>query len=238
MKREQILYYSLKYHGDYYRIKQALTNEEWWEPIQLSYSYITVVDDCYPESLKQLKQPPWLLYYEGDILLLNQAMVAVVGSRHPIPYAISQTTKLCLSLSNKYVIVSGMAIGIDTIAHQSAMYQGKTIAVLGCGINVIYPKCNRDLYQEIKEKHLIISEYPPNERPQKHYFIARNRIIAGLGQFLVVTAAAAKSGTLSTTDFALELNKEIYALPYNRDILTGVGCNQLIAQGATMILDD
>ncbi len=131
-----------------------------------------------------------------------------------------------------------MAKGIDTYAHIGSMKHGKTIAVLGSGINFIYPKSNEKLYNDLADNHLIISEYPDMCIPRPYYFPFRNRIIAALASKVYVTQASIRSGTMITVNEALELNKDIYVLPYRIDDYFGSGCNYLIQQGANLILNE
>jgi len=236
MKQIQLLYYALKYYGNYDRIMYAIYTNEYWEKVETNLLYITILDDEYPVSLRMLKKPPYVLFYKGDISLLKEKKCSIVGSRKPCAYAIEFTINATKMLSDKFVVVSGLAKGIDGIAHQSAIDRGKTIAVLGSGINYCYPKENEELYETISLEHLVISEYPNALPPKKYYFPFRNRLIAALGDFLLVTQAGNRSGTMITVNDALDLGKEIYTIPYSIDNTCGDGCNILIEQGAQIIL--
>lgn len=239
-----LLYFALKYRGQFDLIYNALKNHDSVDQSefdqlkkQLHASYTTIISDDYPERLKQINCPPFVLFYYGNLKLADSRCTGVIGMRHPSFYGIDVTQKIVEKLVFKGItIVSGMAIGIDGIAHRSALNSnGKTIAVLGGGIDYIYPKSNRDIYQELKDNHLIVSEYPFDDCPTKDGFPKRNRIIAGLGDELIVTEAMLRSGTMITVGFALEQGKDVYAVPSRID--DAQGCNCLIDQGARMIYD-
>lgn len=239
---EILLYLSLKYHGQFDKIYQAIQNKE-----QLDYKelerlkenmrchYTTIVSDDYPKMLKDIACPPFVLYYYGDLSLLDKKTIGVIGMRYPSEYGIDVTKEFVDELvANDYVIVSGMALGIDGVAHNQAIdSHGKTVAVLGCGIDYCYPSIHLELYEEIKKNHLLISEYPLDLSPQKWFFPARNRLIAGLSHNLLVTEAKEKSGTMITVGFALEQGKDVMAVP--SAINNNDGCNMLIQQGAKLV---
>ena len=241
---EIVLYFALKYKGQFDAIYQALKDKE---PVDESLkhellarcqsSYVTILDDDYPERLKQINCPPFVLFYYGDLSLAATPTISVIGMRQCSDYGREVTTSLVKQLVNEdMTIVSGMAIGIDGIAHETAIAQGgHTIAVLGGGIDYPYPKRNKMLYQELKAHHLIVSEYPFDDVPRRDGFPKRNRIIAGLGDSLLVTEAALRSGTMITVGFALEAGKDIFAVPGR--IGDAAGCNYLISQGATLVQD-
>ena len=234
MNREILIALALKYHGEVSRMYKALKGNENIEGINLNNA-ITILDEAYPRSLLELKDPPLVLFYKGNLSLLKEASVGVVGSREACEYATKVTIDLVNELKKRYTIVSGMAKGIDSIAHRSSLSH-KTIAVLGSGIEYIYPFSNKALYTKLAEDHLIISEYPGFCKPLAYHFPIRNRIIAALSNKLFVMQSSTKSGTLITVNEALNLNKEIYALPFNIDIPEGQGTNMLIEEGANMIL--
>lgn len=233
MKREQLLAYSLKYKGDHRMIKAALLRNDHYEHCDYKGSFITWVDDAYPQSLKQLHDPPYVLYLRGRIDLLNLPMISIIGSRNHGSYSASWTQK-CVEHFKDFVIVSGMAKGIDGLAHTHALKQG-TIAVLGCGIDIIYPKQNTNLYHLIAKMGCIISEYPEGTPIQKHQFVARNRIIAALGSVLLVMESHLKSGSMITVNNALDCGKDVYCLPFSLDMPEGQGNNLLIQQGANIL---
>lgn len=196
----------------------------------------TIYDEDFPEILKNMSDPPVLLYYYGCINDI-QPCIGIVGSRKATAYGKNICFKMAAYLASKgLTIVSGLASGIDTYAHKGALSaKGKTIAVLGNGPDVIYPKENVDLYYNIKKEGCIISEYPPGTKPTKYSFPQRNRIISGLCQSVVIVEAGFKSGSLITADFALEQGKEVYAVPGNIDSLCSAGTNNLIRQGAKIV---
>lgn len=238
INRNSILAYAMRYQGNWSKIAQAITNQESYNSISSVDSYITILDDDYPDCLKELRFPPWILFYEGDIHLLEDEKVSIVGSRDCSSYGMKCTKEVVSHLSRKQTIVSGLAKGIDACAHHYAIsYRHHTIGVIGCGLNIVYPKQNQDLYQELSKNHLIISEYPRNTLPRKEHFPWRNRIIAALGKALIVTEAKRHSGTLLTVNEAITLNRDIYCIPYPYDDLKGEGCNLLISQGAIILND-
>lgn len=239
---ELVLYFSLKYQGDFKSIYQALMNREVVDEMlklqlkkQIQSQYVTIFSHDYPESLKQIDCPPFVLYYYGDLSLLKNKTIGVVGMRDMDDYGKVATEFFVGGLvKNDYTIVSGMARGVDTIAHLSAIENhGHTIAILGTGIEYCYPKDNRMLYEEMKKNHLVMSEYPFSTAPKKHLFPFRNRIIAGLSRGILITQARVKSGTMITANYALEQNKEVYCVPSRFNDCNG--CNELIKQGAKSV---
>ncbi len=237
-----VLYFSLKYNGDFKRIYEALSQKEKIDleeqqrlKSSLKSRYTTLFSDDYPERLKNIQNPPFVLYYYGNIHLCNDSCIAVVGMRDASDYGRSCTSTLSESLVKKgYTIVSGMAKGIDTIAHQSAIiHQGNTIAVLGTGIDYCYPLSNERLYECLKNEQLVISEYPFKTTTSRKQFPMRNRIVVGLSRSVLVTEAKLKSGTMITVGYALEQGKNVYCVPGR--ISDHEGCNALIQQGAYLI---
>ena len=197
---------------------------------------INISDDNYPAKLKNIYAPPITIFAKGDISLLNSKSIAIVGSREPSKYGIYVAEKFSKELSKEGItIVSGLARGIDTFAHVGALSSfGKTIAVLGSGIDVVYPKENAKYYREISEKGLIISEYIVGTAPESKNFPQRNRIISGLSDGVLVVEARKNSGTMITTDFALEQGKELYVIPGNITSNLSAGTNNLIKEGAKL----
>lgn len=200
---------------------------------------INISDDNYPVKLKNIYAPPITIFAKGDISLLNSKSIAIVGSREPSKYGIYVAEKFSKELSKEGItIVSGLARGIDTFAHVGALSSfGKTIAVLGSGIDVVYPKENAKYYREISEKGLIISEYIVGTAPESKNFPQRNRIISGLSDGVLVVEARKNSGTMITTDFALEQGKELYVIPGNITSNLSAGTNNLIKEGAKLVTD-
>lgn len=200
---------------------------------------ITTLDDEYPELLLQIPQPPWVLYLKGDRSLLNMPGIAMVGTRKPTSYGIRVARKLAQELSEVgWLVVSGMAQGIDGVAHRGALEgSGQTIAVLGSGVDVVYPRKHASLYDEIVKKGLVLSEMPPGTSPHPGLFPQRNRIISGLSHGTLVVEAAERSGSLITADFSMEQNREVFAVPGPITSLQSKGTNRLIQQGAKVVLD-
>ena len=205
---------------------------------------LTPADDAYPALLFEISDPPPVLYYQGDLTLLTacqtQPAVGIVGTRHPSDYGKRWTQRLSAALSRAgVVIISGLADGIDREAHKSCLaHQGKTIAVLGTGVDQVYPYKNRDLHREIAQQGLLLSEYPPGTPPDRAHFPRRNRIIAGLSRAIAVTEAPVKSGALITARLANDYGREVYALPGSLDNPQSLGCLKLMEQGAQLILGE
>lgn len=192
----------------------------------------------YPKELLQLPDAPVMLYVKGNRKLLTaEKKIACIGSRKATQYSVEAFTQLMPPLiSAGYVIVSGLAKGADTLAHRSAIhYGGHTIAVLGHGLHTIYPKANEELALYMGQHQLLVTEYPPFMGPKKHYFPMRNRIISGLSDALVVTEAAMRSGTIITTELALEQGKDVFAVPGPITSAQSSGTNNLIKEGAIPI---
>jgi len=187
-------------------------------------------DAEYPPLLKEIYDPPLVLFYEGNVEILQRDCFAVVGTRTPSQYGISQTRAIAAGLTQRgFCIVSGMARGIDSEAHKAALAaEGTTIAVLGCGIDVVYPKENSKLKKQIAEKGLVISEFPMNASPEGQNFPRRNRIISGLSVGTLVAEAGPKSGALITAAYAADQNREVFALPGDVTRLSCQGCNRII----------
>lgn len=207
INREAILWYAIQYDGDWKKIGNAIKAHENYSIIHYPYAYITIMDDAYPDAFKRLRYPPWIIFYQGDINLLKEKGVGIVGARNCSTQALQNTDTIVQRLQSRYVIVSGLAKGIDARAHLNA---SKTIGVLGCGINVIYPKENTFLFEKMKKSGLIISEYPMHVKPLAYHFPWRNRLIAALSSNLVVIEATYKSGTMITVNECLELSVPIY----------------------------
>lgn len=200
------------------------------------YPSISILDDEYPIELKNCYNPPVLLFYQGNVDLLKRLKMAVVGARTASQTGTKSVQKIVSELGNQFVIVSGLARGIDTSAHISALKNGgATIAVIGCGLDVHYPKENKLLQEYLGKNHLILGEYAVGEAPLKFHFPERNRVIAGLSQGVIVAEAKMRSGSLITCERALEEGRDVFAIPGN--ILDGKsdGCHHLIKEGAKCI---
>jgi DNA processing protein len=200
------------------------------------YSIVTLDDPQYPALLKQIPDPPPLLYVYGR-LTAEAAAVAVVGSRKATSYGLSTTQRLCEELAAHGVtVVSGMALGIDTAAHSGALaVGGQTIAVLGTGLNRIYPPQNAALFHQIAEHGAVISEFAMDAPPEPRHFPMRNRIISGICLGTVVVEAAQRSGSLITARLASEQGREVFAVPGNIQATNSYGTHALIKQGAKLV---
>lgn len=195
-------------------------------------------DEKYPKLLKKIENSPTSLYVIGNKDILNYFSIAIIGCRESTLYGEKVAQEFAFNLSNQnIVIVSGLAKGIDSFAHKGCLRaKNKTIAVLGNGLDIIYPKCNLDLAKEIlRNNGTLISEYPLGTKVERKNFLERNRIISGLSNGILVVEAKEKSGTLSTVDFALEQGKDVFVVPGNIDSDNSVGTNQLIMQGANVV---
>ena len=218
-------------------------NEDRWldrllsEAERKNIKIVTLDDPDYPERLACISAPPLALFMRGRTELLDyENGLGVIGSRRPTHYGVTMADEFSKSLSRKgFTIISGMAMGIDAMAHQAALESGgNTIAVFGGGVDICYPQTNYDIFLEMCEKGLILSEYEPGEAHVSIHFPARNRIISGLSDAVLVVEAALRSGTLITADFALEQNKDVFAVPGRVTDMLSKGTNNLIKQGAIL----
>ena len=200
---------------------------------------ISIFDKEYPSLLKATYNPPILLYVKGEILPEDTISLGIVGSRLSSYYGLETATRLASCLSRQGItIVSGMARGIDTASHKGALQaKGRTIAVLGSGLGVIYPPENKKLFLEIAEAGAVVSEFPYETIPDRQNFPMRNRIISGLSLGIVVVEAAKYSGSLITANFALEQGREVFAVPGKVSSATSKGTNNLIKRGAKLAED-
>lgn len=219
-------------------------NEFLYHHEQTNPNFWTPADSDYPRWLLEIPDPPPVLYYQGKVEPLeNQGVVpavAIVGTRGPTDYGRRWARRLSATLAQVgFTIVSGLAEGIDTEAHQSCLaVGGRTIAVLGTGVDVVYPFFNRTLSQEIGKQGLLLSEFPAGTQPDRTHFPRRNRIIAGLCRATLVIEAPQKSGSLITARVANEYGREVYALPGTLDNPKAAGCLNLLSQGAQLILGE
>jgi DNA processing protein len=199
---------------------------------------VSLEDPCYPALLRQIKNPPPVLYIYGRTKLLTGCPVAIVGSRSATSYGRRTAMTLAHDLAvAKVTVVSGLALGIDASAHTGALFTpGGTIAVLGCGLDVIYPRQNDALYEQIRGAGVLVTEYPLGTSPERYHFPARNRIIAGMSYGVVVVEAARQSGSLITAEYALEEGRDVFAVPGQVDSLKSAGAHWLLQQGAKVVL--
>ena len=177
-----------------------------------------------------------ILFYEGNLSLCENDSCAVIGSRNTSQDSYIICRDMTTILSKRYTIVSGLAKGVDGCAHESALH-ASTIGVIGCGLDIVYPKQHSHLYKQMKQHHLIVSEYPLGVKPLAHHFPWRNRILAALSAFVVVIEARCKSGTMLTVNEALTLGIPVYCVPQPFLYEQGKGCNLLISQGAEILID-
>ncbi len=226
-------------------VKEEIISSEWEKKIRPIIEYMDSKnircmfygDEDYPEDLINLDNPPALLYYIGDVSLLKEKCLSVIGSRIATSYGYQVTEQLIPKISeNNVVIVSGMAEGIDGYAQSIAIKHGKTVAVLGGGVDYIYPLTNKDLYGEIIKGGLVLSEYPLSSRPFPGNFPERNRIIAAISKCVLVIEAGKKSGTMSTVEYAMELGKTVCAVPGSILSSSCEGTNQIIKDGCQIVL--
>lgn len=202
--------------------------------------FLTILDKRYPSQLQEIYSPPVVLFYQGDLELLDsKKLLGVVGARQCSSYALQSLTQLLPNvIQQKLILVSGLAKGVDGLSHQLALkHHGKTIAVIGNGLDISYPSCNRALQTQIAHAGLLLSEYPLESRPLKYHFPLRNRIIAGLCQTVLVVEARHHSGSLITANLALQENRNVLALPGRINDIYSTGCNELIAAGAKPVLN-
>lgn len=233
------------------RIKEAV-NKHIYYMEKNNIDIISIVDKYYPQYLKKIYDPPISLYIKGNKEILNNRGIAIIGCREASEYGKKAAKYFGYNLSKVGInIISGLAKGVDSYSHIGNCYSileksyshvdnykncGKPIAVVGNGLDMVYPKENENLEKKIIEiDGCIISEYPIGTRPQKIHFPARNRIISGMSNGVLVIEAKEKSGTLITVDFALEQGKDIYVVPGNINSINSVGTNELIKQGAKLI---
>ncbi len=234
---------AIKYKGDWDKIYHAAIDKEVVEPQFLKMAQnikcnaVTILDEDYPQQLKGIFKPPFVLFYYGDISIVKDyhKNISIVGSRDCSSYGAKMTEAISSDLAKRdFVIVSGMAKGIDSIAHNSAIkVGGKTAAVLGTGIDVCYPIENLELYETLKKDYVVMSEYPAKVKTPSGTFAIRNRIVAGLSKTLVLTEAKSMSGSLITANLAMRSNTDVMCVPDRS--LNGSACNRLIYAGASLV---
>lgn len=246
--REILLYFSIKYKGNWEQIKNALARKEIVSEDEgkalisnIKCNAITFIDSDYPNCIKQAYRPPFVLFYQGNIQLLeSRKKLGVVGSRNNSNYGRETTEKIITGLAEKscdITVVSGMAKGIDSIAERTAIkHNMKIISILGCGVDICYPESSRDIFEYSKTQNgLLISEFPPGIKPLSQNFPMRNRIISSIIHTLLIVEAKRRSGTSITARLSLEDNKDILCVPRNVDSPYKL-TNFLIKEGADSCL--
>lgn len=243
--RNILIYLSMKYKGDWdlmmdeFKNKRTHFSEEDIRQIdELDVDAITILDEDYPSVLKNIEKPPFVLFYKGNRTLINDAnyhYLAVVGSRNSTLYGEAMTLKIIKDLPKDTCIVSGLAKGIDRKAHEEALKNNlKTIAVLGNGIDIEYPKCNKELYKKIPANNgLILSEYPNGVVGTQNSFLVRNRIIAGLSKCTLLIESYDRSGAVNTVNYAIYFGKNVGCVPSSA--LRESNPNKFIKDGAALI---
>ncbi|MDX2434876.1 MAG: DNA-processing protein DprA [Desulfobacterales bacterium] len=216
---------------------EELANKEIERAAEKNIAIIPCDDPLYPALLKNIHDPPVVLYVLGAPELLTCRGMGIVGSRAATHYGKDIAQQMAGSLSRQgFTIISGLALGIDTAAHNGALAaEGKTIAVLGCGLDIVYPPSNHNLYKRIASAGAVVSEYPLGTKPDSFRFPARNRIISGLSLGIVVVEAANRSGSLITASHALEQGREVFAVPGRIDSVKSAGTHTLLQQGAKLV---
>ena len=222
-------------------MEKSLSSGEYMRSLLAKYTEkgitcATFSSELYPEELRQIPDPPLVLYARGNLQLLRERKLAVVGSRRTPPAMMKQAERFSSELSEHFIIVTGLAEGGDTAAALGALESGKLICVLAYGFDFVYPECNRSLLKSVKavKSGLALTEYVPWQGPKKYLFPARNRIIAGLADGVLVVSGGIKSGTRITADYAYEYGKDVFAFPYSLGAAAGEGCNALIKDYAKL----
>ena len=228
------------------KLRDALSNKDLTEARKIEnkcrqrqIDLLPIADDSYPARLRNIPDPPILLYCKGSLPdLAEKPVVGVVGTRKATPYGLTATKKLSRQIAVcGGLVISGGAAGIDTAAMQGAMETGNpVICVLGCGVDVAYPVKNRQLFTQTARNGCLLSEYPPESAPERWHFPQRNRIISGMANGVLVTEAPEKSGALITARQALEQGRDVFVIPGNIDVATSAGSNALLQDGATAVL--
>lgn len=203
-------------------------------------SYTTYWNEDYPERLRNIFTPPLILYYKGDLSLSNTNTIAIVGTRRPTRYGRKMAERLSAELTEQGItIVSGLARGIDSSAHRACLKSnGRTISVIGSGIDVIYPPENMELFEQIVKNGLVISEYPLGTKPDAQNFPRRNRIISGISLGTVIVETRIQGGAMHTAEYALDQGREVFAVPGNIDSISSRGTNLLIKKGQAKLVQN
>ncbi len=220
--------------------RQKIDPDKYLQDLFAAGTKIACVEDAdYPSLLAKIHDPPYIFYYQGELEILRGLCIAIVGSRKASNYGRTQSRRFGREMAQEgIVVVSGMARGIDTEAHRGALeVGGKTVAVLGSGLEIVYPPENDGLLKEIAKQGVVISEFPPHTHPEPGNFPIRNRLISGLSRGVLVVEAQKRSGALITVDFALEQGRDVFALPGPINSINSEGTNNLIKQGACLVTE-
>ncbi len=221
-------------------VKQARVQQEIDQAARFGVTIICQDDHTFPELLRHIHNPPVILYVKGDVELLNKPGLGIVGSRAASSYGLEMATSFAARLAGLGLnIISGLALGVDGAAHRGALQAaGKTVAILGCGLDIVYPAQHQKLYDKIAANGAIISEYPFGTRPENFRFPARNRIISGMALGVLIIEAAKRSGSLITAHLAMEQGREVFALPGRVDSVKSEGTHRLLQEGAKLVLSE
>lgn len=212
--------------------------EKLFEELQKKdYFALTVLSEDYPEALKQIDEPPLVLFGAGNRELIQKRKFCIVGSRLTPSWAEGLTKRIASEISRHFVIVTGLAEGGDLAAITGALESGNLISVLPCGLDECYPAAHHAIKRRVKEQGLLLSEYPLYEKVRTYSFHARNRILAGLSEGVLVVSAGKRSGTSITANRALDYGRDVFAFPYNAGVKQGEGCNELLKKGAQLVTD-
>lgn len=205
---------------------------------ELGAVIVTILDDDYPLRLKEIADPPVVLYVKGHLPDQDDAVVSIVGARQATAYGLGIAEQFAMRFAQAgAAVISGLALGIDAAAHRGTLKAGgRTLAVLGCGLDVVYPLQNRNLFTEISNRGCLISEFPFGAEPMLYHFPRRNRIVSGIAHAIVVVEAGLKSGALITAEFAMEQGREVLAVPGRIDVPQSRGTHELIRHGAKLAL--
>ena len=241
--RDLLCYWSISCAGDQSAMMRAIRQKKEATPEEVESNvrrikskWVTLLDDDYPDALKKMPMPPLVLFYRGDYSLISDytRCVSIVGSREATSYALKKAEELARGAADKgYSVISGLAKGVDTAVANGAFPYGRAVAVLGNGLGRVYPPENEALQRMIGQKGLLISEYPDDVGPAPYQFPARNRIIAGLSKATILAEAKLHSGSMITCALALELNRDVGAVPFRAD--EDSACNVIIKEGAALI---
>lgn len=225
---------SIVRHRDGKRYREMLRNIE-----KLGIDIVTIRDENYPRNLREIPDAPRVLYVKGELKVQDELAIAVVGPRKASQYGLWAAEVFGKELSARGItVVSGMALGVDAAAHMAALDSGgRTIAVLGTGVDVVYPSKNRHLYKRIIQNGAVVSEFPPGTKGLPYRFPQRNRIVSGLSKGTIIVEAGEKSGTLTTAQHSLEQGRDVFAVPGNINSVYSKGTNALIQDGAKLVME-